>query len=78
MKIWFDVVADEDAEEEEDDQDNDDGGGDVGDDGNNFVVINVVGVLEVSDLEPALQSESFCKLDQTRPRGQLRSFFRFC
>ena len=37
MKIWFDVVADEDAEEEEDDQDNDDGGGDVGDDGNNFV-----------------------------------------
>ena len=44
-----------------------------------LVINDVVGVLEVSDLEPALQSaESFCKLDQTRPRGQLRSFFRFC
>ena len=34
-----------------------------------LVINDVVGVLEVSDLEPALQSaESFCKLDQTQPR----------
>ena len=36
MKIWIDVVADDDADEEDDDLD-DDGGGDFGDKGDNGV-----------------------------------------